>query len=263
MNRAIEAVPDTPTDDDEPRDWGTIAFRGFVVLLLAVLAFGFYTVNRGQTAEEQRRALLALIEAECGPGGSYVGQPICVATAPERAAPTQDAATAAGIDASQVIELVRAELAANPPADGRTPTTEDLMLVVRQVLDDNPDTFRGPGPTDDQVSAAAAAVLTADPEAFRGPAGEPGEPGQAGADGQSPACLAEPAQCRGADGTAGAPPVSITQRYADGSSSVCTRDEGSPPDAPTYTCPPPTGADPAPAPPGPAPTPPPEPDPPS
>lgn len=239
VRKALAAVPDTPSpkDDDDPRDWGTIAFRAFVSLLLLVLVGIVYLAWQGSSARDDRTRLLDLIDTECGPGGSFVGRPICVATAPERAADAERAATDSGLDAAQVIELVRAELAANPPAGGR-PTAADVDAAVRKVLGENPELYRGaqgPGPTTEQIQAAAAAVMAADPEAFRGQ-----------------------------DGVDGAPPARITIQYSDGSSSACTRDDGSPATAPTYTCPPPSGGviepgptptDPGPADPAPEPTP--------
>ncbi|MGW4114832.1 hypothetical protein ACWEFJ_28490 [Actinosynnema sp. NPDC004786] len=109
-----------------------------------------------------------------------------------------------------------------------------------------------------------------------GPPGPPGGPGRDGKDGvagTSPPCLAEPGQCRGADGTGvpgppgppgangvdgqpgrdgapgqdgadGRPPAGWTWIDGDGRTQSCTRDPGSPDTAPTYTCtaaPPPDG----------------------
>lgn len=229
IKAALAAVPDTPSEtDDDGRDWLRILTIVGVAALVLLLAGGAYLAVRGQSAEDERASLVSLLDTECGPAGSLVGRPICVATAPQRADETAEAATAAGLDAAQVIELVRAELAANPPA-GRAPSAADVDAAVRRVLAADPTLVRGQAPTDAQVQAAVAAVMAADPERFRGPAGE---------DGESPACLSEPGRCRGESGPA---PVQITQRYADGSTSVCTRDGGSPDSAPTYTCPPPSG----------------------
>lgn len=258
MERVLAAVPPatlSAKDDDEPRDWPTILFRVFVVLLLLVGVGAAVLGAQGSSAEDERTRLLELIDTECGPGGAYVGQPLCVATAPQRAEETAQAATAEGVNAAQVIELVRAELDARGPA---TVSAAVVDAAVRRVLAENPGLYQGPqgvpggpgpGPSQEQVDAAVAAVMAADPERFRG---------ERGADGASPPCLSEPSECRGTDGE---PPVSITQRYADGSSSVCTRDDGSPDSAPTYTCPPPSGGgsggddepptDPGPADPGP------------
>ena len=75
--------------------------------------------------------------------------------------------------------------------------------------------------------------------------GPPGTPGVNGADGQTPPCMAEPSQCRGADGPEGkpgdpgadgAPPRGWVTTRADGSEEACTRDTGSPDSDPTYSC---------------------------
>jgi hypothetical protein len=103
----------------------------------------------------------------------------------------------------------------------------------------------------------------------RGVPGEPGPPGRDGRDGVTPTCVSEPSQCRGEpgepgppgrdgvdgragqdgtngsdgqpgqpgrDGVDGRPPASWTWVDGDGRTQSCTRDEGSPDSAPTYTC---------------------------
>ena len=104
-----------------------------------------------------------------------------------------------------------------------------------------------------------------------GPQGPEGPPGEDGVDGTTPPCLAEPGQCRGADGTGvpgppgptgppgppgvdgvdgqdgqdgtpgqdgadGRPPAGWTWVDGDGRTQSCSRDPGSPDEAPTYTC---------------------------
>lgn len=99
--------------------------------------------------------------------------------------------------------------------------------------------------------------------------GEPGTDGLDGADGASPPCLAEPSQCRGADGIDGQPgkdgepgadgkdgapgvngvdgrdgvpgqdgepPAEWHWVDGDGREQSCARDPDSPDEAPTYTC---------------------------
>jgi len=242
LTKALEEVPDPPatrsaTAAERPDRSRLALWVAFVLLAVVVGGIGYF-VWQGQSAEDEKIALLKLIDTECGPGGTDPSAPLCVATAPQRADDTVAAATATGVDAAQVIELVRAELAARPAEPGRTPSPDEVAGIVRGVLAANPDLYRGeqgrpgdpaPPPSDEQVQAAAAAVLAANPELYRG---------ERGTDGASPPCLSEPGQCRGQDGEA---PVQITQRYADGSTSVCTRDPGSLDTAPTYTCPPPSG----------------------
>lgn len=76
-----------------------------------------------------------------------------------------------------------------------------------------------------------------------GAVGTPGMDGKDGADGApGPAGPAGPAGADGKDGTDGtdgkdgAPPASWTWTAPDGTAYTCTRDSGSPDDAPTYTC---------------------------
>lgn len=89
------------------------------------------------------------------------------------------------------------------------------------------------GPTSQQLNEAVQAYLTANAEALRGPQGDRGEPGG------SPPCLAEPTQCRGAQGEQGLrgePPVGWTVAEADGSVTTCERAEVFDPATPRYQC---------------------------
>ena len=209
VTRALKAVPDTvtPRDDDDPPDRGKLAFRIGVLLLLGALIAAFVVFMQGRSAEDQAAELLRLIDTECGPDGTAPGSALCIATAPQRAQDTQQAAAATGVDAAQVIALVRAELAANPPRDGRTPTPDEIAGVVRSVLAANPELYRGeqgipgtngtigaeaPPPTDEQVQAAVAAVMAADPALYRG---EPGEKGAQGVGVQSVSFARRGGQC--------------------------------------------------------------------
>lgn len=67
-----------------------------------------------------------------------------------------------------------------------------------------------------------------------GPPGSPGPPGSTGAPGQ-PGVKGDPGPA-GEPGPAGAPPASWTWNDLLGVKHTCTRDAGSPSDAPTYTC---------------------------
>lgn len=78
----------------------------------------------------------------------------------------------------------------------------------------------GPGPTGVPGGAGAP-----------GAAGSPGQDGQAGAPG--PAGQAGP---QGQPGPAGSPPAGWSWQDPSGTTFQCTRDTGSPNDAPTYTC---------------------------
>ncbi|GAA4849823.1 hypothetical protein GCM10023403_10790 [Pseudonocardia benzenivorans] len=115
------------------------------------------------------------------------------------------------------------------------------------------------------TDAGKTPVVSPTPISVPGPAGATGpkgDPGPPGADGESPPCLSEAAQCRGADGApgkdgadgaagtpgqpgadgapgvpgaAGKPPASFTFTFA-GVDYTCTRDGASPDDAATYSC---------------------------
>lgn len=115
------------------------------------------------------------------------------------------------------------------------------------------------------AEAGQTPVVSPSPISVPGPAGAPGpkgDPGVPGVDGVTPPCMAEPAQCRGADGApgkdgapgqagaagqpgadgapgaagaAGRPPASFSFTFA-GMDYVCTRDGASPDDAATYSC---------------------------
>jgi hypothetical protein len=127
----------------------------------------------------------------------------------------------------------------------------DAKALERQVTDAGKTPVVSPTP----ISIPGPAGAT-------GPKGDQGDPGPPGADGESPPCLSEPAQCRGADGApgkdgadgtpgtpgqpgadgapgapgaAGKPPASFTFTFA-GVDYTCTRDDTSPDDAATYSC---------------------------
>ncbi|MBK1785144.1 hypothetical protein [Prauserella cavernicola] len=112
-------------------------------------------------------------------------------------------------------------------ADGQAP---DLDAIVTDVLALMPAPRDAPPVTDDQVFAQVAALCGQPSEPCRG---RTGNTGADGVDGQSPPCLSEPNQCRGADGK---PVASWTFVDSLGRTQQCTRDTGSPDTAPTYTC---------------------------
>lgn len=74
---------------------------------------------------------------------------------------------------------------------------------------------------------------------FCGVAGPAGKNGEKGEKGDPPPCMSEPTQCRGPIGPAGQdgnPAQTQTFTLPDGRQFSCTRDDGSPDVAPTYTC---------------------------
>ncbi|HET9256049.1 MAG TPA: hypothetical protein VFO16_12720 [Pseudonocardiaceae bacterium] len=86
------------------------------------------------------------------------------------------------------------------------------------------------GPASQQLTDAVQAYVTANQDKLKGPRGEKGEPGK------SPPCLAEPAQCQGAAGNRGEPPVGWTVEEADGSTTTCQRVANFNATAPRYHC---------------------------
>lgn len=115
--------------------------------------------------------------------------------------------------------------------DIAVPTAEQVRAEVAAQVAALPPPPAGPAP--DVVTEQVTTYITANAEALRGPRGEPGLPGE------SPPCLAEPAQCRGVDGQAGPrgePPVGWTVTEADGSVTTCERATEFDPAAPRYQC---------------------------
>lgn len=210
MPTALHAIPDHAIIDGHDRMTATMRhgkpawYRrvpGWVLVLIVglLLATGTWFVAQGAGTSEDKAnqsarsadAIAADVLAVCqrGPLLTPDGRDICPSAAAVKADPViqQDAAAAVGLSTDQVVALVRAELAAHPPADGRTPTAGELDAAVRRVLEANPDLYRGqpgPGPTDAQLRAAAQAVVAADPDAFRGPRGPEGQDGGMGENGR-------------------------------------------------------------------------------
>lgn len=190
LTKALAAVPDTPSaKGDEPSDRGRIAFRVFVAVLLLIGVGAAVQGARGSSAEDDLATLLRVVQLQCSdndPNGEL--DVLCRQTEQVRNDNAAAIATAEGLNTEQVVALVQAELAAQ---GGDAFTRDDAVGLVRSVLTENPDLYRGePGQpaSDEQVLMAAAAVIAANPDRFRG------EPG---VDGQSPPCLSEPDQCRG------------------------------------------------------------------
>lgn len=198
-----------------------------VCVVLAALSLYLYA-NRQETRAEETAAVSRNLAQEvaiaCARGvvvQTPDGRDLC-----QRAADVQQSPVLAPepeviqeFDEARVLELIRAELARNPPEDGRTPGPVEVEEAARRVLTANPDLFRGPqgtpgqqgpGPTEAQVRAAAAAVMAADPDEYRGEAGEDGERGPEGA--QGPGGPMGPA---GQDGANGAPGRGIVDTEPD------------------------------------------------
>jgi hypothetical protein len=111
------------------------------------------------------------------------------------------------------------------------PAPEQVRAEIAAQLADLPPPPAGPSPQ--QLDDAVRAYVTTNLESLRGPQGEQGRPGG------SPPCLAEPTQCRGAQGEPGLrgePPMGWTVEEADGSITACERVTPFDPAAPRYRC---------------------------
>lgn len=110
------------------------------------------------------------------------------------------------IPRAQLAAAIDRFLADNPPADGRPPTTEEIVSAVVAVCSatggcNGRDGRDAPAPTAAQIQAAVAAWCS--DGRCRGPAGEDGEMGAAGRDGVTPPCMSAPEQCQGQSGAVG------------------------------------------------------------
>jgi hypothetical protein len=114
--------------------------------------------------------------------------------------------TTTTVPLAQIRAAVDRHLEANPPADGRPPTTEEIVSAVVAVCTatggcNGRDGRDAPPPTGAQIQAAVASYCS--DGRCRGPRGEPGQDGVDGADGVTPPCMSTPEQCQGATGQQG------------------------------------------------------------
>jgi hypothetical protein len=227
-----------------------------ICVIVAAVSLTWNAASANREAEETKavsRDLASEVNTACAEGvivQTEDGRDLCQRAADVQQSPQVAPAPsiAAEFDESRVLELIRAELARNPPQDGRTPGPAEVEAAARAVLTANPDLFRGPqgipgergeqgpGPSDAQVRAAAAAVMAADPDAFRGEPGDDGQPGDRGPEGaRGPA---------GQDGADGAPGRGIVDTVQEGCSVRVFFSDGSEelwgPFCPTTEEPPPT-----------------------
>lgn len=198
--------------------WGV---AGVCVMLAAVsLTWSAAQADRrAELATAEKRDLGVEVARACAAGvvvQSPDGRDLCARAAEVVQNPEPESEPepeGAEFDEARVLQLIRAELARNPPRDGRTPTAAEVEEAARRVLTAHPELFRGPqgepgpGPTEAQVRAAAAAVMAADPERYRGQAGEEGERGPQGPEGEAGA--------PGRDGADGAPGRGIVDTAPD------------------------------------------------
>lgn len=195
-----------------------------VCVIIAAVSLTWNAASANREAEETKavsRDLATEVAIACAEGvivQTPDGRDLCQRAADVQQSPEIAPAPSitAEFDEARVLELIRAELARNPPQDGHTPGPAEVEAAARAVLTANPDLFRGPkgdqgvqgpGPTEAQVRAAAAAVMAADPDAFRGEDGQEGARGPRGATGAA-----------GRDGADGAPGRGIVDTVQEGCS---------------------------------------------
>lgn len=221
----------------------TLVVGAVVVLVgLVAVAIGLYSVvgqqryaaTSAQQLSEQLRqhGLTPVVQAPApiaGPAGQP-GQP--GATGKQGPGPSQEK-----IDAA-----VFGYLAVHPP--GATPAM--VAVQVAAYLTAHPPR-PGPPPTSTQIATAASDYIAAHAGDFQGATGASGtngSDGQNASDDQVASAVAAycdaHGQCQGATGATGpqgAPAASWSwQDPSSGVTETCTRDSGSPDDAPTYTC---------------------------
>ncbi len=94
----------------------------------------------------------------CGLAAQVVAEPV----APAAPRDGRDGRNAPAATPEQIQAAVRAELAANPPAAGRTPTAGEVAAIVAEFLTANPPEPGRP-PTAAEISAAVIDYFTANP----------------------------------------------------------------------------------------------------
>ncbi|MEA5366110.1 hypothetical protein VA596_41740 [Amycolatopsis sp., V23-08] len=224
-----------------------IAIVAFILSVVAVVAAVWATVSPivvkqdAAAVQSQAKTLADQVAEACAKGGPAAAE-LVQRGACAKAAEVKDQAPVAQAsvqpDPAQLRQAAKtavAEYCAAPThpcrgSDGSTPPFEAIVdAVVAKIPapkngDDGQD---GANATATQVASAVAAYCGQPDEPCRGKAGTNGT------NGQTPTCVSEPSECRGADGQ---PPAGWTTTYPDGSTGSCTRAPDFDPAAPRYTC---------------------------
>lgn len=218
------------------------AVVAFVLAVAALLAAGgaWYSITTSQTAAAGK-SLAQQVSETCARGGQAaleLGQACAKAAEVKDAPPVSQPAAVDPADLRQAARTAVAEYCAAPSrpcrgADGQTPNFELIVDAVVGRIPVPKNGTDGANATADQIAAAVAGYCGQPSEPCRGTPGTPGTDGQNGKDGQTPTCVSEPSECRGADGQ---PPAGWTTSYPDGSTGTCTRADPFDPAAPRYTC---------------------------
>ncbi|MEV6879728.1 hypothetical protein [Amycolatopsis sp. NPDC051128] len=212
-----------------------IAIIAFILSAVALAASVWATVGPivvkqdAAAVQSQAKSLADQVSEACAKGGPVAQQlgPACAKAAEVNDQPPVAQATPQP-DPAALRQAARAEVAAYCAirngcrgTDGQSPNFD---LIVDAVVAKIPAPRDGrDAPTPNYAALVAAYCGQAD-EPCRGAKGEKGDP---------PECVAEPGQCRGADGQ---PPAGWTTSYADGSTGTCSRAPDFDPAAPRYTC---------------------------
>lgn len=216
-----------------------------ILSVVAIAAAAWATISPiivrqdAAAVQSQAKSLADQVAEACAKGGPVAQQ---LGQACAKAAEVKDqppvAQAAAQPDPAQLRQAARtavAEYCAAPShpcrgADGSSPPFDAIVDAVVAKIPTPKNGTDGQNGRDAPVPDYAALVA-----AYCGQADEPcrGPEGKKGDKGDPPPCLAEPGQCRGADGQ---PPAGWTTSYPDGSTGSCTRAPDFDPASPRYTC---------------------------
>ena len=165
------------------------------VALAGLVVFGYQSFSDARNEDKARIDALSSGLREANRQLAELGQP--TPPAPEQivdepevvdtTTTTQPPPPPTSIPRAQLDAAVDRYLAANPPADGRPPTTEEIVSAVVAVCSatggcNGRDGRDAPAPTAAQIQAAVAAYCS--DGRCRGPRGEPGADGAPGVDGE-------------------------------------------------------------------------------
>lgn len=185
-------------------------------LLVAVMAAGWVIWSQLDT-QQQAVSLADQVADACkrgGPGAAELGA-ACQKAAEVKDSPVPTPPPTPTLDPAAVRQAARAAVLdycgqETEPCRGADGATPDIDLLVDLVLARVPvpqDGRDAPPVTDRQLYAQFVAYCSLPSEPCRGPAG---------ADGETPPCMSQPAQCQGANGQPGRGVVSHEYLLVDG-----------------------------------------------
>ena len=194
-----------------PMPPGAVWFAAWVTVLIAALVVGGLVVGNVADARDRDRERIDALSRGLTAANDRLAEldqptqpaPEQIVDEPEVVETTTTLPPTSTVPAATIRAAVDRWLRDNPPADGRPPTTEEIVSAVVAVCTatggcNGRDGRDAPAPTAAQIQAAVAAYCS-DGRCR----GSRGEPGAAGVDGVSPPCLATPEQCVGPAGPQG------------------------------------------------------------